>query len=89
MTDPSLKAFETASLVRSVWATVGPKALRDAARAYAKGYRQSGVEGDNTQQGGIILLDAEGRIAFHHANRSLGDHAAPETLVAEARRLFD
>jgi hypothetical protein len=87
VTDPSLKVFEAAELERSILATVGPSAIKAAWRARKAGFRQKGIEGDHTQQGGILLLDRDGAPAFYHRNDNLGDHADPEKVVAAARAL--
>jgi hypothetical protein len=87
VTDPSLKAFQAADLERSLMSTVGPKAIRAAMRARKAGFRQVAVEGDKLQQGGIILIDKEGRLGFHFANPSLGVHADPDEIVKAARAL--
>lgn len=85
VTDPSLKVFEAAELERSVLATVGPSAIKAAWRARKAGYRQPGIEGDKTQQGGMLLLDKGGAPLFYHRNEHLGDHADPQAVVAAAR----
>jgi peroxiredoxin len=87
VTDPSLRAYEAMGLVRSAWATVGPRALYELARAMGEGHPHRPVEGDPTQQGGVILVDARGVVRFIHRNRSLGDHAAASDLVEAALRL--
>ncbi len=85
VTDPSLKIFQAADLERSVLATIGPSAIKDAWRARKAGYRQVGIEGDKLQQGGVLLLDKSGAAAFYHRNDNLGDHADPAAVVAAAR----
>ena len=87
VTDPSLKVFELADLERSILATVGPGAMKAAWRARKKGYRQKRIEGDSTQQGGMLLLDRAQNPAFYHRNEHLGDHADPVEIVAAARAL--
>lgn len=85
VTDPSLKAFEAAELERSILATIGPGAIKGAWKARRAGYRQKGMQGDHTQQGGVLLLDRSGAPAFYHRNDNLGDHADPAEVVAAAR----
>jgi hypothetical protein len=87
VTDPSLKIFDAADLERSVLATVGPSALRDAWRARKQGYRQVAIEGDKLQQGGVLLLDRSGAAAFYHRNDNLGDHADPAQIIGAVRAL--
>lgn len=81
VTDPSLATHRAARLKRSFWATFGPKGLFDQIRALVRGHSQRGVQGDNWQQGGAILLDAEGRVTYYHRNDSVSDHAPTSELV--------
>jgi peroxiredoxin len=87
VTDPSLRAYRALGLARSVWATIGPRALYEIARAMGAGYPHRSVEGDHRQQGGAVLVDARGVVRFSHRNRSLGDHAAASDLVEAVLRL--
>jgi hypothetical protein len=87
VTDPTLRSHQAAQLDRSSWATIGPRAVKDAVVAFARGYRQTGIEGDRLQQGGVVLLDREGKVAFHHSNPSLGAHADAAKLLEAARSL--
>ena len=86
-TDPRLGVYEAMGLRRSMWATIGPRALVDLARAMAAGHPHRPVEGDATQQGGVLLVDAQGVVRLLHANRSIGDHAPTSDLVEAALRL--
>jgi hypothetical protein len=83
VTDPSLASFREADLVRSMWATLGPRAIVDKIRGRLTGHTQPGVFGDYSQQGGALLVAHGGELRLHHKNRSLGDHASnPEILHA-------
>lgn len=86
-TDPSLGLYAALELNRSAWATIGPRALVEIARAMAAGHPHRPTEGDRTQQGGVLLVDGRGVVRFFHRNRSLGDHAATGDLVEAALRL--
>jgi peroxiredoxin len=83
-TDPSLNSFRAAGLLRSWWRAAGPRALIDIARALGRGHRGHAREGDTAQQGGALVVGGDGRVALHHVNRSLGDHAAAADLVDAA-----
>ena len=84
VTDPSLASFRAAGLVRSRWATFGPKAVWDAIRALGRGHINRWGEGDNLQQGGIVLIDGEGRVAWYYRNLSIGDHPPSVDIVDAA-----
>ncbi|MEZ4270959.1 MAG: peroxiredoxin-like family protein [Myxococcota bacterium] len=86
VTDPSLAAFLAAGLQRSWAATFGPKALVGAVGSFAKGYRQTSIQGDTSQQGGILIVDSSGCLQFHYVNRHLTDTADPADVLEAAKR---
>lgn len=85
-TDPGLKAYAALGLRRSVGATLGPASAVAFVRATAKGHRQTSVEGDAWQQGGLLSMAPGGRLLYLQRNRSAGDRpdldAALAALVA-------
>jgi peroxiredoxin len=87
VTDPPLATYRGAGLVRSAWATVGPLALWETGRAMAAGHPHRPPEGDRTQQGGSMIVDARGDVAFFRRNRSIGDHAPTSDLIEVVLRL--
>jgi peroxiredoxin len=87
VTDPSLGLYRALGLVRSAWATVGPRAVLETARAMAAGHPHRATEGDRTQQGGVLLVDRAGVVRMFHKNRSIGDHPPASDLVFAALRL--
>jgi hypothetical protein len=86
-TDPTLAVFRAADLLRSAWATFGPRGIADKVRGLSHGLGWGGMKGDQLQQGGCILVDARGVVAFHHRSESLGGHARAADLVDVAMRL--
>ena len=88
VTDPSRRVFKAAGFRRSMWSTLGVRAIWQALRALGAGHRQYGLEGDPFQQGGVVLVDEHERIAFHHENRTLADYAEPGEVVEAALRVF-
>jgi hypothetical protein len=87
MTDPALEAYGRLSLPRSLWATLGPRALVETARAIAQGHPHLPVQGDRTQQGGVLLVDRRGFVRLYRASRSIGDYLSASDLVDAALRL--
>lgn len=75
VTDPSLEAFKAAGMIHGFWTAFGWGALLNVVKAFLMGFRQKSIEGDNLQQGGMVVIDAEGKVAFEHADRVTGDHA--------------
>ncbi len=84
LTDPTLAAYRAAGLVRSAWSTFRPVSLYRVARAMALGHPHDRPLGDPLQQGGTLLVDRGGRLAFYHRNESVGDHSPPVELVDAA-----
>ena len=87
VTDPSLDLYRALGLVRSAWATVGPRALVETARAVAAGHPHRAVEGDRTQQGGVLLVSRAGVVRMLYRSRSIADHPPAWDLVDAALRL--
>lgn len=87
LTDPSRAAFSAAGLERGFWRTFGPRAGLNALRARLMGNRQGSVEGDNLQQGGVLVIDRGGTLVYAHADESLGDHADTTDVVDAVMRV--
>lgn len=83
VTDPTLHAHDAAGFERSVWATIGPRALWADVRAWLGGYSGAGRQGDVFQQGGVLLVDAVGKLLVRHANASAPE-PIPAAVVLEA-----
>ncbi len=82
-TDPTLAAYRAAELKRSVAATLDPRSLFGAAKALANGIRQGRTQGDQWQQGGVLVVAPSGEIRWQHASDRPGDNAsAPQILAA-------
>ena len=88
VTDPSLKTYEAAALRRSWWATFGFWSLLDVIRALMAGHTQKTIEGDTLQQGGVILTDRQGKVAFFHGNESLAHHAQTVDVIDSVFKLL-
>ena len=70
-TDPTRQAYREAGMRRNFG--LGPRAVLQAARAYAGGQRQGKTAGDVWQQGGVLLINAEGCIDYYLADTGAGD----------------
>jgi peroxiredoxin len=87
LTDPSLAAHRALELHRSAATTYGLRALWNVGRALVNGFRPSTVEGDAYQQGGVLVVDRDGRVAYLHRDRATGDHASTTDVIATAMRV--
>ena len=81
LTDPSLRTYKAASLKRSIGATFNLGLLSSARRAFSKGFRQKGVQGDAWQQGGVFVLDRGGEVIYSQRSTNAGDHADPDAVL--------
>jgi NAD(P)-dependent dehydrogenase (short-subunit alcohol dehydrogenase family) len=81
--DPELVSFRAARLRRGVEAVASTGFLRNALRAYRSGARQTGIEGDAWQLGGVFVFDAVGRLHLAHRSGTAGDHP-PAVEIREA-----
>lgn len=88
LVDPELTAYRAAGLRRGRREIASPKMFKNALRALGSGARQTGVQGDPWQLGGVLVLGGEGDLLFQHRSSEAGDHAAlseiEEALEADA-----
>jgi hypothetical protein len=73
LTDPSRRTYRALGMIRGVLPTLGPGSAVAAFGAALWGHRQTPVEGDPWQQGGLVLVGRGGRILFFQRNRDAGD----------------
>ena len=70
-TDPSLKIYEEAQMVRSFWKWMNPRTVFQFIKALSKGISQKSVQGDNIQFGGTMLVGPDGNLEFYFQNQSV------------------
>lgn len=81
-TDPQRRSYRAAGLRRSLASALRPGLLGNALRAYKKGFRQKGIQGDAFQLGGVFVITPRSEVVFSQVSREAGDHADPEEIVA-------
>ncbi|MBV8194094.1 MAG: AhpC/TSA family protein [Candidatus Dormibacteraeota bacterium] len=84
VTDPKLVSYRIIGARRGVFNTLGPHTWRHGLRALRRGARQGAVRGDPFQQGGVIVVAPDGRVAFEHISRAAGDHPDSVEVVEAA-----
>jgi hypothetical protein len=84
-TDPSRASYRALGAQRGVAATVGPSAARAALRTLRSGFRQTSVQGDAWQLGGVLVVLPGDRVAYSHLSRHAGDHPPTEEVLAAVR----
>ncbi|MFQ5972665.1 MAG: AhpC/TSA family protein [Alphaproteobacteria bacterium] len=86
-TDPSLRSFRAAGLLRSWWMSYGPRGLWDALLAIGKGHVGRFGEGDGLQHGGTLIVGTDGIVALYHRNLTKGGHLPAVEIIETAMRL--
>jgi NAD(P)-dependent dehydrogenase (short-subunit alcohol dehydrogenase family) len=82
LVDPELRAYRAAGLRRGRVEALSPRVALNGLRAFRRGFRQTGVEGDPWQLGGAFVLRPDGACTFRQASREAGDHADVDALLA-------
>jgi len=84
-TDPTLAVYKAAELKRGVTNTLDPRALAPTLGAFFRGGRQGKTQGDQWQQGGVLVISPAARVLFHHASGRPGDNAPGSAILAALR----
>lgn len=82
LTDPTRRVFELAGMRRGVLPLLHWRFLANLLRALRSGFRQTRVQGDAWQQGGVLVLDASGRVLLRQVDAATGDVLDLEGVVA-------
>ena len=80
--DPELRAYRAAGLRRGRVELLSPSLPAAGLRALRAGYRQTGVEGDPWQLGGVFVIRAGGDLAYAQRSKDAGDHADIDDILA-------
>jgi hypothetical protein len=80
-TDPSLSSYRALELTRSVFSSLNPKAVGRAFTALRQGFRQRKTQGDPWQQGGTLVVSADGEVVFLHRARYAGELADVSAIL--------
>ena len=84
-TDPSLAAYQAAQLKRGVLRTLDPRGYGKALRAMVGGQRQGRTQGDQWQQGGVLVVAPDGTVLYQQASERAGDNATGDQILAAMR----
>jgi NAD(P)-dependent dehydrogenase (short-subunit alcohol dehydrogenase family) len=82
LVDPELRAYRAAGLRRGRVELLSPRMPLNAMRALRGGYRQTTVEGDPWQLGGVFVIRPGGDLAYRHVSREAGDHPPVDEVIA-------
>lgn len=79
-TDPSGRSHALAGMARGT--TFNLKVIQRSLRAMRAGFTQGRPQGDQLQQGGVVIVAPSGAIVWQHINDGPGDLVLPETITA-------
>jgi NAD(P)-dependent dehydrogenase (short-subunit alcohol dehydrogenase family) len=82
LVDPELSAYRAAGLRRGRVEALSPRLPLNALRALRAGYRQTGVQGDPWQLGGVFVIRPGGELVYRYVSREAGDHAPVDEVLA-------
>lgn len=81
--DTERRAYRALGMKRGVGSPRGLLATAgNAARAWRAGFRQTSVQGDAWQLGGVLVVRPGGRVAYRYASDAAGDHPPVEDILA-------
>jgi len=80
--DPDLRAYRAAGLRRGRVELLSPRLPMNALRALRSGSRQTGVEGDPWQLGGVFVIRPDGELTYRYISREAGDHPPIDEILA-------
>lgn len=82
LVDPELRAYRAAGLRRGRVELLSPRVPRNAVRALRSGSRQTGVQGDPWQLGGVFVIRPGGDLTYRYVSSEAGDHPPVEDILS-------
>jgi NAD(P)-dependent dehydrogenase (short-subunit alcohol dehydrogenase family) len=82
LVDPELRAYRAVGLRRGRVELLSPRLPLHALRALRSGSRQTGVQGDPWQLGGVFVIRPGGDLTYRYMSREAGDHPPVEEILA-------
>jgi NAD(P)-dependent dehydrogenase (short-subunit alcohol dehydrogenase family) len=82
LVDPELRAYRAAGMRRGRVELLSPRLPLNALRALRSGSRQTGVQGDPWQLGGVFVIRPGGELTYRYLSREAGDHPPIEQILA-------
>lgn len=87
LTDPEKQAYRALSLRRGMGGMKAFGMVSSGFRAFRAGHRQTKVQGDAMQLGGVFVVAQGGEVAFEQRSKTAGDHASMESVLDVLRSL--
>ncbi len=82
LTDPDRGSYQALGLRRDLGASLNPANLLGGIAAFARGYRQTGVEGDPAQMGGVFVVNPGGEILYGKVFDSAAERPDQAAILA-------
>ncbi len=76
-------SFDAAGMHRGILTLLDPRVAVKGVKAFWSGSRQGKMQGDATQQGGMLLVLPDGRVPYRFVSQYAGDHADLSTVLPE------
>jgi len=83
--DPERHSFRAVGMRRSPLLFLDPRQVTHLWRAWRAGARNSAMQGDPWQLGGMLVVAPGNRVLFEHRSRHPGDHASLDALLGAVR----
>ena len=71
--DEDRASFRAAGARRGLGSVLSPRAFRNYWRAWRGGHRQTRIQGDPTQQGGVLVVSPDGELLYAELDAAGGD----------------
>jgi hypothetical protein len=86
VTDPDRESFKAAGFERGIARTaLHPGALKAFATTRAEGFKNTGLFGDLTQLGGLLVVKHPASLLYFHKSRFAGDHPKMNDVIEAIR----
>lgn len=85
LSDPARRAFAAAGMRRSIGGLLHWRLLKNLVRALRRGFRQTKVQGDAWQLGGVVVFGPDGVERHREVDGAGGDELAVAGILAAAR----
>ena len=85
--DPTLRSYRAAGLHRTWIRIFHPRVFLAVMRARRTGARQTALQGDALQLGGVLVFTASGELGWRYTARFPGDHPVPGDILSALRRM--
>lgn len=89
LVDPELLAYRAAGLRRGRAELLSPRLPIHALRALRSGSRQTDVQGDPWQLGGVFVIRPDGELMYQHRSREAGDHPPVDEILTSLEQGAD